>query len=313
MQLVDAAGALEDFHHLIDVLRAIRREENLERIFHQFFLVGGKFADGHAGKFALLPLQRNIGFAGGFGDEGLGGLLRVEGLEDLVGLLRLIVEQVFLGIFVAVAIDDGTTEGGFVRAVAVGPQGEVAAGQFPLELAAAGRAEQGDAVRAEAAVVVLGLLLDPLVAVGAGDFLHDFVNQGLLVLGVERAFNHRLGDVPVGANPRAKRVFKFKADRLLLLVAEQAIQPGDRPFRLALLTRCGMNKTRKQSRPRRGSQRCSADGPHKRAAAQVRFTIRAGNSGALVHGTLQNRWEGRDAAIVGLCRRQSNQPDGKCI
>src|SRR5690606_26116655 len=106
----------------------------------------------------------------------------VEGLEQLVGLLRLVVIQVMAGLLLTVTVDDRTAEGRLLDAVAVGPQREVPAGQFPLELPFLRIAEDGAAVLVESAAVVVGLLDEPLVAVLAADAFDDLGdNRPLLV------------------------------------------------------------------------------------------------------------------------------------
>ena len=76
----------------------------------------------------------------GLGQRGLGFLLVVEGLEDLVGLFALVPPDVVgvPGVLVVmavgrVAVKDRPAEGGPLKAVAVGAQGIVPAGQDPLE------------------------------------------------------------------------------------------------------------------------------------------------------------------------------------
>ena len=60
--------------------------------------------DSDSGERPFIPLQCDSRFVGSLFDQSHLGLVGVERLEDLVHLLGLIVEEVFFGIFIAVAV-----------------------------------------------------------------------------------------------------------------------------------------------------------------------------------------------------------------
>ena len=157
-------------HRLVHVLLAVGGEDDLHHRLDEPLLVLRQLADGHAREAARGALNENVGLLRRLRHQGGVALLAVEGLEDLVGLLGLVIEDVagqpLLPVPGTVAVDHRAAERGVRDAVAVGTERDVSAGQFPLELAAAGGAEDGDVVLAEPAGVVVHLLLDALVAVG---------------------------------------------------------------------------------------------------------------------------------------------------
>ena len=97
-------------------------------------------------------------------------------------------------------------------------------------LPAAGLADEGDRlVVAEAAGVVLELLVEPGVPVGLDELLEDVADEPLLVLREEVARHGGLGGVPVVAHAGAQQaelrvhVVPRKADRLPLLGRERGV------------------------------------------------------------------------------------------
>ena len=148
------------------------------------------------------------------------------GQKTLPGCVGLFVEA--LG---RVAVEDRAAERDVIGAVAVAANRHVPAGHHELELVAARRAENGDAVvRAVAARVVAQLLVDPLVPLGADDALENAADDRPLIVGVEIALDHLLGDFPVVRDPRpqqaARRVLVVprKANCLALLRRKRIVQ-----------------------------------------------------------------------------------------
>ena len=256
---------------------AVGAEQRLERLFDQRLLVGGQFADGESGELALFALDGDSGFRGGFLDECPTGLFGVERLEHLVHLLGLVVEQVVLGVLFAVSVDDGTTERDLVDAVAIGPHGQVATGQFPFELAAGRVAEQRHAVRADTAVIVFHLLLESLVAFRRRDVADDLFDQGPLILRVKILFDERLGDMPVGVDSPPQFMLERKADRLLLRVAERRMEAGGGRFGGALHGWGGERHTRIEQAwgGQTGGDRGARGGLEERTAMRQARAIRA--------------------------------------
>ena len=138
--------------------------------------------------------------------------------EDVAGMMHFLVEAAG-----GVAVEDRAAEGDVRSGVAVGPQRHVPAGQYELELVAAGLAEDGDALLGApllAAGVVLELLDEAGVPVGIDDALEDVVDDRLLFLGVEIAADVRLGvicqllETWVRSKPRlGSLVIPVEADR----------------------------------------------------------------------------------------------------
>ena len=233
----------------------------------------------------MLALQadraRGVGLA--LGEQGPGLLLVVEGREDRVGLLALIPPNVVgvLGVVVArpggvVAVEDRPAEGRPFDAVAVGPEGVVAAGQDPLErLVGAGLAEDGDAV-----------VLDPRrrrrpSASGTArnlprcKGLEDSSQRARCSL--ERSLIVGLTMCPVVLDLRPLGIVEGEADQLALLVLQRGEEPGDgglgrgalgvRPGRRARTVALG---PRRQDQRRRRGQGGRPDGLDELAARDTR-------------------------------------------
>src|SRR5262249_10833605 len=132
-------------------------------------------------------------------DQGALALFGVEHLEDNIGPLRLLPEDVVRVAHLLeqsghaaglVPVEDRPAEGNVRLSIAIGPQGHVPAGQHKLELLAAGLAEDGNAlVRAPllAAGIILELPEEAGVPFGVDDPLPDVVDDDLLLPGVELA------------------------------------------------------------------------------------------------------------------------------
>ena len=152
-------------------------------------------------------------------DQGLGLLLSVEHFEDAVGgqglrpenIVR--VARLFVEAAGSVAVDDRAAKGHVLGRMAVATQRDVPAGEDELELLAARRAEDRHALLAKTVFVVLQLPIQPCDPVGLNQADEDLADQPLLVGRVEIAVDHRLGDVPVGRDPRPQQ-----AERLGLVV-----------------------------------------------------------------------------------------------
>ena len=175
-----------------------------------------------AGSFRSLELDGPGVILLGLGNERLGFLLVVQGLEDLVGLFALVPPDVVgvLGVFVVmpiggVAVEDGPAECRSLQAVTIGAQGIVPAGQHPLERLVGSRlAKDGHVVGVKAARVVVHLLHESFVTVLAAKSLHDLLAKGLL-LHVQVA-DRRLDDLPVVLDHRPQRVVEREANLLAL-------------------------------------------------------------------------------------------------
>src|SRR5262249_43332701 len=154
-------------------------------------------------------------------------LFAVQRAKHFVGLRRLIVKQVLAGLFDAVAIDDRSAESSFIDAVAVSAQGQVAAGQFPLEFPRAGGSTHGHAVSADAPGIVLCLADDALVTIFRRDGADDLVDDCPLSGGIEVIVDFRLRDMPVSADLLAQLMIKGKGDSRLLLVGERIKETDD--------------------------------------------------------------------------------------
>ena len=162
-QGVEAAGLLDADAGFLDVVVAEGLEHGLDELLDQLLLLAVHVADADSLVAELVALELDgAGGVGGFlGDEGLGLLLVVEGLEDLVGGLALEPPDVVgvggvvgAGAGGVVAVEDGATESAALDAIAVGAEGFVAAGADPFEgLVGAGLSEEGDVVLLEALVI----------------------------------------------------------------------------------------------------------------------------------------------------------------
>ena len=93
-----------------------------------------------------------------------------------------------------------------------------------------GRAEDGHALLAKTAFVVLQLPIEPRDPVGLNQADEDLADQPLLVGRVEVAVDHRLGHVPVGRDPSPQQAERFglvvpaKTDLLPLFGGERVVE-----------------------------------------------------------------------------------------
>ena len=98
------------------------------KLIDQFFLIRGEISDGHSRKRAVFPLQGNAAFFGSLFNQSLFDLLDVQGFENLVGFLCLVVIDVLFGITLPVAVHDRPAERHVFDVIAIGPQCEVPSG-----------------------------------------------------------------------------------------------------------------------------------------------------------------------------------------
>ena len=132
-----------------------------------------------------------------------------------------------------VAIDDRTAEGDVLGGVTVAAHGNVPPAEHEFEPGAARRAEDRHALLAEALFVVFHLPIEPRDPIRLDQPQEDFANQPLLVGRIEFALDHRLGDVPVGRDPRPQQaplgvaVVPGEADLLPLRRRERVVEQFD--------------------------------------------------------------------------------------
>ena len=275
VQFVESAGRLDDLHRLIDILLAIRSQQHLHRLRDELLLIGAQFADRDAGELSILSLQSDGRFTGSLRDQRLLGLLGIESFEDLVHLLGLIVIDVVLRSLFAVPVNDRATERGFVDAVAVHSQREMPAGQFPFERSRTRLTEDRDAELIKPARVFVHLLLEPFVTLFRSHATNDRANDRLLILVEEVAADLRLRDMPVGVDPLPQFMLKRKAERFLLLIRQQPIEPTDGGLGRTLRRRsCEQSRLSDEHRHRDTRQRRRTSGLQKRTTIK-RFAIGA--------------------------------------
>ncbi len=90
VQLIDAARFLQDLHDFVDILFAIRSQENAERFFHELFLIGLQFRHLNTGELTAFALDLHRSFSRGFFQQSFRRLLRSQRLEHSIGLLSLV-------------------------------------------------------------------------------------------------------------------------------------------------------------------------------------------------------------------------------
>ena len=175
-------------------------------------LVSGEVADRGALERSALTLETDP-FLGrhAVSEKGLLSLRATQRLEELVGLYGLMPEDIVrvIGFFVEslsfMGVEDGSPEGDMCGAVAIAAQGHVTTGEDELELATSRFTENGDGLPlAESAHIVLELLVEALVPIGAGHAFKDAPDEGLLILVVEVAGHDGIGDAPVVLDPGAQ-------------------------------------------------------------------------------------------------------------
>ena len=165
------------------------------------------------------------------GNERLLPLLAIEHVVELVGGDGLVPEDIarmvrlLKSTLPLVGVEDGPPKGDVFGAIAIAAQGHVPTGENKLELLRSGLTEDGDRLAlAEAAYIVLQLLVIALVPVGMGHAEEDLAHESLLLAGVEAAVDRGLRDLPVVLEPGAQQaalridIIPVKADRLFLLL-----------------------------------------------------------------------------------------------
>ena len=152
-----------------------------------------------------------------------------------------------------VAVEDRPTEGGVLDRVAIGANGQVTAGEHPLELAGSGLAEDRAGVLVKATRIVLHLLLKTLVAILGGHALKDLQDHLLLVSIVELADRGGLGinDEPVVVDHRALCMVEGHADQLALVVLQAVEELLDHRLGRLDLLRLSVIRQELSSRPKR--------------------------------------------------------------
>ena len=145
-------------------------------------------------------------------------LFRVERLEDLIDLLRLIIEQVASRITDTMPVNQRTAERSTLDRIAVSSQRQMPTSQFELKLTRPRLTKQSEGVPADAATIRRHLLLQPFVAIFARDAFQNLVDQIALIIGEEVTADPCFGDVPVGVDAGLQRMVERQANGQRLLV-----------------------------------------------------------------------------------------------
>src|SRR5262249_9864122 len=184
--------ALDDF---IAVGGAEGLEEDLEDALQFLALIARHIGDGDALEDAQRAAETDLFFGGHAGDDECFFLLSsiehviehvgFEGLwpEDVVRVIGALVQVLGL-----VSVEDGAGEGHVLGAVAIAPESHMPAGENKLELASARLSKNSDALAvAKPTDIILELLVEAAVPVGAGNSFKNGADHGLLVGSVEGA------------------------------------------------------------------------------------------------------------------------------